>query len=82
MTGSEETLKLSAGRRVRITVRGGEEFTGILVSYDEHSNLYLEDVSSANGSVRLRRAVFKGGNINSITDDSSPPEQSSDGAAD
>ena len=59
----ETMLRGSLGKRIRITIRTGQEYEGILRSYDELNNLYLEDVEEVGGELKLKRAVFKGGNI-------------------
>ncbi len=59
----EAMLRGSLGKRVRITTRTGREYIGTLRSYDELDNLYLEDVEEVEGELKLKRAVFKGGNI-------------------
>ena len=82
MAEVESMLKHALGRRVRVTVRGGGEFFGVLAGWDEQSNLYLEEVRSADGSITLSRAVFKGGNVNSVTEESSAPEESPDSPSD
>jgi small nuclear ribonucleoprotein (snRNP)-like protein len=59
----ETMLRNSLGKKVRITTRTGKEYVGTLRSYDELDNLYLEDVEEVDGELKLKRAIFKGGNI-------------------
>ncbi len=59
----ETMLRNSLGKKVRITTRTGNEYVGTLRSYDELDNLYLENVEEVDGELKLKRAIFKGGNI-------------------
>ncbi|MBI4177604.1 MAG: RNA-binding protein [Candidatus Aenigmarchaeota archaeon] len=58
-------LDQAKGRRVIIKLKGGEEINGILKSFDQHLNIWLEDAdeNSAQVNRKLGDVLVRGDNI-------------------
>jgi len=54
---------------VVVSVKDGRRFKGKLRQYDEHMNLIMEDVEevSSGPAAKHKLALFKGGNISSVS---------------
>ncbi|MGC8972770.1 MAG: LSm family protein [Thermoproteus sp.] len=59
------TLQDSIGKRVLVKLRDGYEIRGILMSFDQHVNLLLEDAEEVIDNVILKRGtmVVRGENV-------------------
>ena len=58
-------LDQAKGKRVIIKLKGGEEINGILKSFDQHLNIWLEDAdeNSSQTSRKLGDVLVRGDNI-------------------
>ena len=60
-----DALNQSKGKRVILSLKSGEEITGVLNAFDLHLNLWLEDAERRNNSktTKLGTIVVRGDNI-------------------
>ncbi|MFH0890110.1 MAG: LSm family protein [Candidatus Aenigmatarchaeota archaeon] len=58
-------LDQAKGKRVILKLKGGEEINGILKSFDQHLNIWLEDAdeNSAQTNRKLGDVLVRGDNI-------------------
>ena len=60
-----DALNQSKGKRVILSLKSGEEITGVLNAFDLHLNLWLEDSERRNDgkTTKLGTIVIRGDNI-------------------
>ena len=60
-----DALNQSKGKRVILSLKSGEEITGVLNAFDLHLNLWLEDAEKRNDgkTTKLGTIVIRGDNI-------------------
>jgi len=60
-----DALNQSKGKRVILSLKTGEEITGVLNAFDLHLNLWLEDAEKRNNgkTTKLGTIVIRGDNI-------------------
>ncbi len=60
-----DALNQSKGKRVILSLKSGEEITGVLNAFDLHLNLWLEDAERRNNgkTTKLGTIVIRGDNI-------------------
>ena len=60
-----DALNQSKGKRVILSLKSGEEITGVLNAFDLHLNLWLEDAERRNNgkTTKLGTIVVRGDNI-------------------
>lgn len=60
-----DALNQSKGKRVILSLKSGEEITGVLNAFDLHLNLWLEDSERRNNgkTTKLGTIVIRGDNI-------------------
>lgn len=60
-----DALNQAKGKRVILSLKSGEEITGVLKAFDLHLNLWLEDSERINSSkaTKLGTIVIRGDNI-------------------
>lgn len=61
-----DTLSKAIGSTVLVSLKGGKELRGKLVSYDTHVNLVLEEaeeIQDEEASKRFGRMVIRGDNV-------------------
>lgn len=60
-----DALNQSKGKRVILSLKSGEEITGVLNAFDLHLNLWLEDAERRNDgkTTKLGTIVIRGDNI-------------------
>jgi small nuclear ribonucleoprotein len=60
-----DALNQAKGKRVILSLKSGEEITGVLNAFDLHLNLWLEDAERRNDdkTTKLGTIVIRGDNI-------------------
>lgn len=60
-----DLLKDSIGKRIRILMRKEKMYSGVLVEFDEHVNIFMEDLYETDGNCtyKIGRGVVNGGTI-------------------
>lgn len=60
-----DALNQAKGKRVILSLKSGEEITGVLKAFDLHLNLWLEDSEriNSNKTTKLGTIVIRGDNI-------------------